>query len=61
MNGLQKTTIETKWKRYQKTLTNVDNGATLFPTKGDATEADVVVVDWFCIATRIWLKDSPDA
>ena len=49
MNGLQKTTIETS---VETVLEDVDNCAT-FPANGDVAEADAVVVERFCIATRI--------
>ena len=49
MYGLQKTTIETS---VETVLEDVDNCAT-FPANGDVAEADAVVVERFCIATRI--------
>jgi len=54
MNGLQKTTIETS---VETVLEDVDNCAT-FPANGDVAEADAVVVERFCITTRIRGKDS---
>lgn len=51
---------EDEWDEVERILEDDDNGV-IFPANRDTAEADVVVVEWFCITTRIHSKDSRNA